>query len=139
MGKPALQQIGGRRVGPPGESVQRGGPRVCLVTALTVADFIDPALTHEAHSKTGAQLGVLTLAALLRQEGFDPHVVQLDDLFYDFIRRRGSSPECADYFFPFAAEHLRPLDFDLYGFSSICSTYPLTLRLAGEVRRSVSG
>ena len=39
---------------------------ICFVTALTVSDFIDPDLTADAHANTGAQLGVLTLAALLR-------------------------------------------------------------------------
>ena len=63
-------------------------PSICLITALTVADFIDPELTAEAHSNTGAQLGVLTLAALLRQQGYHPHIINLDDLFFEFVRRQ---------------------------------------------------
>src|SRR5262245_15033523 len=58
---------------------------VCLVTALTVADFIDPELTTSAQTNTGAQLGVLTLAAILRDKGFDPHIVNVDDLFVAFL------------------------------------------------------
>jgi len=60
---------------------------VCLITALTVADFIDPDLTVGALTDTGAQLGVFTLAAILRQEGFVPHVVNLDQLFIDYLRQ----------------------------------------------------
>ena len=56
---------------------------ICLVTALTVSDFIDPDLTADAHANTGAQLGVLTLAALLRHQNYQPAVVNLDDLFFE--------------------------------------------------------
>jgi radical SAM superfamily enzyme YgiQ (UPF0313 family) len=115
------------------------GPSVCLITALTVADFIDPDLIADAHAKTGAQLGVLTLAALLREQGFTPVLVNLDDLFFDFVRRnrRHSEPHqtCSEFFFPFVVARLRTLAVDVFGLSSICSSYPLTLRLAQEIRR----
>jgi radical SAM superfamily enzyme YgiQ (UPF0313 family) len=128
-------------------------PSVCLVTALTVADFIDPDLIVDAHTNTGAQVGVLTLAAILRERGFAPVVLNLDDLFFEFIgreqRRRRSSSELlaggsrlaiehtthSRFFFPFVVEHLRAADFDVFGLSSICSSYPLTLRLAHEIKR----
>ena len=119
-------------------------PSICLITALTVADFIDPGLIVDAHAKTGAQLGVLTLAALLRQHGFAPTIVNLDDLFFDFVKsdptrpslqeHRGASDD-ATFFFPFVAARLGSLAFDVVGLSSICSSYPLTLRLAEEVKR----
>ena len=102
-------------------------PSICLITALTVADFIDPELTAEAHSNTGAQLGVLTLAALLRQQGYHPHIINLDDLFFEFVRHDKSRPSInakvpkgnkapatevqpghgvSGLFFPFVAKHL---------------------------------
>jgi radical SAM superfamily enzyme YgiQ (UPF0313 family) len=130
---------------------------VCLVTALTVADFIDPDLIVDAHTNTGAQVGVLTLAAILRERGFAPVVLNLDDLFFEFIgreqrRRRSSSERMAAgsrlmvedttqsrFFFPFVIEHLRAMDFDVFGLSSICSSYPLTLRLANEIKRQNPG
>jgi radical SAM superfamily enzyme YgiQ (UPF0313 family) len=40
-----------------------------------------------------------------------------------------------DGFFGFVVDHLKLLSFDVFGFSSICSSYPLTLRLAREVRQ----
>ena len=136
-------------VGPPG----RGS--ICFITALTVADFIDPDLIVNTHANTGAQLGVLTLASLLRRQGYNPQIVNLDDLFLDFVRQDKSRPsvqdkrstdstkppldfdsnqQVSDLFFPFAASHL-PDAFDIFGLSSICSSYPLTLRLAEEIRR----
>ena len=124
---------------------------ICLITALTVADFIDPDLTAGAHSTTGAQLGVMTLAALLRQRGFEPTVIDLDTLFLDFVKDDRSRPSIqrdraartpsereeihSDLFFPFLATRLRALSLDVVGLSSICSSYPLTLRLAEEVKR----
>ena len=105
---------------------------ICLVTALTVSDFIDPDLTADAHANTGAQLGVLTLAALLRRQNRKPTVINLDDLFFKYVDcRTGSKPP--ETFFSFVARHL-PNGFEVYGLSSICSSYPLTLRLAQEIR-----
>jgi radical SAM superfamily enzyme YgiQ (UPF0313 family) len=129
----------------------KAGRSVCLITALTVADFIDPDLIVGAHSNTGAQLGVLTLASLLRRQGVDVSVVDLDSLFLDFVRHDGSRPSVrgglaseestadagvgSSLFFPFLAAHLRALPLDIVGLSSICSSYPLTLRLAGEIKQ----
>jgi radical SAM superfamily enzyme YgiQ (UPF0313 family) len=133
---------------------------VCLITALTVTDFIDPELTTGAIMNTGAQLGILTLTAILQEKGFKTHVVDLDNLFLAYLEAGKNQPvteageggdpvpvmtEGCDEapqlgrlgsFFAYAAEHLKPLSFDAFGFSSICSSYPLTLRLAQEVRRS---
>jgi len=118
---------------------------ICLVTALSVSDFIDPDLTIDAHANTGAQLGVLTLAALLRTQNYVPRVINLDDLFFEFVRLDKSRPSVnhdwldgsqpRETFFSFVAEHLPADGFDVYGLSSICSSYPLTLRLAQELRR----
>jgi radical SAM superfamily enzyme YgiQ (UPF0313 family) len=127
--------------------------KVCLVTALTVADFVDPELTENARTLAGPQLGVLALAAILREHGFQPHVMNLDELFIDFLRDESSRPtnepdprtlsmpalggrdQRGGQFFSFAAENLKPQSFNVFGFSSICSSYPLTLRLAAEIKR----
>jgi len=120
---------------------------ICLVTALTVSDFIDPDLTAGANSNTGAQLGVLTLAALLRREGYDPYIVNLDDLFFEFVRLDTTRPSInrdtrvaplqpSESFYSFVVRQLPAQSFDVVGLSSICGSYPLTLRLAQEIRRT---
>jgi radical SAM superfamily enzyme YgiQ (UPF0313 family) len=123
---------------------------VCFVTALTVSDFIDPDLTAGANSTTGAHLGVLTLAALLRRQGYDPCIVNLDDLFFEFVNLDKTRPSLnhggrvalltqspsAESFFSFVTRHLPARAFDVFGLSSICGSYPLTLRLAQEIRRT---
>jgi radical SAM superfamily enzyme YgiQ (UPF0313 family) len=132
---------------------------VCLIEALTTADFIDPELTVNAGKNSGAHLGVLTLAAILREKEFKAHVVNLDELFLAFLRHGKTQPaanveepanlmpamtgnrikaselEQPVNFFSYVVEHLKSLSFDVFGFSSICSSYPLTLRLAQEVKR----
>src|SRR4030095_15498837 len=118
-----ISQIVGRRSFAASDAP--GALSVCLVTALTVADFIDFDLVTETHTKTGAQLGVLTLAAILRKDGFQPHVVNLDDLFFAFLKQeklqsqqcgtvegfknpeRSASQDREHYFFPFVVDCLK--------------------------------
>src|SRR5215510_1134545 len=101
---------------------------VCLVTALTVADFIDPDLTAATNSHTGAQLGVLTLAALLREQSYEIHIVNLDDLFFEFVRLDNTRPSIADNgvaaltgatpsesFFSFVVRQVPIQGFDIFG------------------------
>src|ERR1700681_3323503 len=115
---------------PEGVNPKRSVP---LIPALPVADSIDSDLIVGAHSNTGAQLGVLTLAALLRGRGFDPTVIDLDSLFFDFVKDDKSRPSIQgtrpagtaadeihpDLFFPFLATHLRARSLDVVGLSSI--------------------
>jgi radical SAM superfamily enzyme YgiQ (UPF0313 family) len=155
MKKPDLHRISSNGRKPPQDG-PAPGLTVCLITALTVSDFIDLELSANAYPNTGAQLGVLTLAAILREVGIEPQIVNLDDLFFTFLKRSElrtqkdaegavslmdsgrldpSELQRAEFFYPFVIEHLRLLPFDVLGLSSICSSYPLTLRLAQEVRR----
>ena len=111
-------------------------PVVCLITALTVEDFVDPDLTLKAQQRS-PQLGVLTLAAILRQHGYESKVVNIDDLYLRLVEsRKDDSPKIGapHVFFSFIMEHLRLLKCDIFGLSSICSSYPLTLRLARELK-----
>ena len=59
---------------------------VCLVTALTVEDFLDPELTTQSQQRS-PQLGVMTLAAILRGKGFKLKIVNLDDLYFSFLQQ----------------------------------------------------
>ena len=142
-------------------------PTVCFVTPLSLADFVDPDLTVKGSRYIMAgNVGILTLAAGLVDAGYKVHIVNLDELFLQFlganpgepVRMSGSSmfrpePEGAtpegtsdrtsraanpEAFYDFVAERLRPLSFDVFGFGSICSSYPMTIRLAREVRNSHS-
>jgi B12 binding domain len=132
---------------------------VCLVTALSIADFIDPDLTSAGAGQfTAGDIGVLTLAAALRENGLHSKVINLDSLFLVFLgrakdsragkaaaqpldtppvdggRMRDSEPGSSPHFFDFVMDRVSPLSFDIFGFSSICSSYPLTLRMAQHVK-----
>ena len=108
--------------------------RVCLVSALTIPDFGDPDRTKEATPlETRLPLGVLSIAAVLEQKGITPVVINLDTLFVEFITQ-GKGQNLSSGFLSYAIETIVSCQFDILGFSTICSSYPLTLRLAKEIK-----
>jgi radical SAM superfamily enzyme YgiQ (UPF0313 family) len=123
---------------------------------LTIEDFIDTELTASVRANRAVQLGVLTLAAILREKSYQTHIVDLDDLFLRYLEQSSTSAcktrnfgiigdnasitKGSDQsFFSYAAAHIKRLgaETDVYGFSSICSSYPLTLRLAEQVKNHI--
>src|SRR5260370_18984105 len=109
--------------------------RVCVVGAPSAHEF-DDCTMGEAEAlrviAVHAPLGVLSVAAVLEARGLRPEVVDLNRLYYDF-RRKNERNECD--FSHFAASYFRERQFDFVGFSSVCSSYPVTLRIACEVKR----
>jgi hypothetical protein len=144
LGLPAVRA---RRVQDAGHLPKRLS--VCLITSLAIADFVDPGLTAEGTRRVmPGNVGVLTLVAELREQGYEPDVVNLDRLFLEFRTAcdadtpspAGASDdeECQgepENLFSFMVQRLQSLDHDVFGFSTICSSYPLTLRLAEQVKR----
>jgi radical SAM superfamily enzyme YgiQ (UPF0313 family) len=83
-----------------------------------------------------APVGILSLAAVLEAKGLQPEVVDLNRVYYEW--RRHSNQSESD-FCRFAGSYLAARECDLFGFSTVCSSYPLTLRVAGEVKRRHPG
>lgn len=102
---------------------------VCLITPFSVVDFIDAELTaNSTRSYLAGNVGILSLAASLRENGYEPHLVNLDLLFLDFLVRENfsfqtddhhepavnsdgslmSGPPNSSHFFEAVAEHLKP-------------------------------
>jgi len=109
--------------------------KVCLVGAPTAHEFDDHAMGEADALRAIAEhapLGVLSLAAVLEERGLHPEVVDLNRLYYDFQR---ASDKDEDDFSRFAASCFRDRQFDFVGFSSVCSSYPVTLRIACELKR----
>src|SRR5260221_3222049 len=109
--------------------------KVCLVGAPTAHEFDDHAMGEAEALRVIAEhapLGVLSLAAVLEARGLRPEVVDLNRLYYDFRRKNDSNERDFSHF---AASYFRDRQFDFVGFSSVCSSYPLTLRIACEVKR----
>ena len=82
-----------------------------------------------------------SLAAVLEARGLQPEVVDLNRVYYSWLQDKdsnqnnNSSRRKAD-FCSFAGDHFSVRDFDFFGFSTVCSSYPLTLRIAAEVKRA---
>jgi radical SAM superfamily enzyme YgiQ (UPF0313 family) len=107
---------------------------LCLVSPPTVAEFDASAATESAAIRLIAEhapLGVLTLAACVEERGFACTIVDLNRAYYDYLREA----PIAMSFATFGAARVAAVDADVYGFSSLCSSYPLTLRLAEGVCR----
>jgi Radical SAM superfamily/B12 binding domain len=109
--------------------------RVCLVTAPTVAEFTEDDEINSPSVREAAsdpQLGILSLAAVLEARGRTPAIVDLNRTFLGYS---GSVayPQRSD-FAEVAAQAIAANDTCIYGFSSICSSYPLTIRIARIVK-----
>lgn len=105
--------------------------RVCLITAPTVAEFADSAEFASESVVRAAyepQLGILSLAAMLEVRGDTPRIVDLNRTFLAYSDSVGNSP--LSDFAEYAAKAIAVDNSTLYGFSSICSSYPLTIRIA---------
>ena len=109
---------------------------VCLVTAPTATEFRDfDELSSESvrWASCQPQLGILSLAAILESRGDDLHIVNLNRVYSD--RANADQRFALDSFAEAAAAEIGMRDADLYGFSSICSSYPLTIRIAQALKR----
>src|SRR3984957_9921493 len=108
----------------------------CLITAPTITEFRSRGELISGAVQLAAslpQLGILNVAAVLEGCGDHPDIVDANSAYLTYA----DTPDGlrADAF----AEHLAELairsNADLYGFSSICSTYPLSVRIAREVKK----
>ena len=109
--------------------------RICLISAPTANQFDNrPVDEMEAARIMGelAPVGILSLAAVLETKGLQPEVVDLNRVYYDW---RQKSKQNEIDFCNFAGAYFASRDFDFFGFSTVCSSYPLTLRIAAEVKR----
>lgn len=106
--------------------------KVCLISAPTANQFNGRAVGEADAARIMGELapvGILSLAAVLESKGLRPEVVDLNRVYYNWLQAEHSD------FCGFAASYLAGREFDLFGFSTVCSSYPLTLRIATEVKR----
>jgi radical SAM superfamily enzyme YgiQ (UPF0313 family) len=110
--------------------------KVCLISAPTANQF------HHVGEMDAARImgelapvGILSLAAVLEAKGLQPEVVDLNRVYYDWLQQSNRANAEVD-FCSFAGDYFAGRDFDFFGFSTVCSSYPLTLRIAAEVKRA---
>jgi radical SAM superfamily enzyme YgiQ (UPF0313 family) len=118
--------------------VRRSDPlKVCLVGPPTVTDFEDPEVAESEAIRLIAEhapIGVLSLAAVLERHGVSSQIVDLNRLYYAYLRAP-DDPSAKPDFCSYVARELQSVPFDVLGFSSICSSFPLTIRIAREMKR----
>src|SRR5579859_5980750 len=110
--------------------------KVCLISAPTANQFDGRAVGEAEAARIMGELapvGILSLAAVLEAKGLQPEVVDLNRVYYNWLQN--SNRETTD-FCSFAGDYFAGRDFDFFGFSTVCSSYPLTLRIAAEVKRA---
>jgi len=109
--------------------------RICLIYAPTSGEFIDPVEFNSdlIRSETcSPQLGILGLAAITEKLGCVTTIYDPNRAFFRFADAEGEAQILE--FAEFAARQIGAIDADVYGFGSICSAYPLTLRIAKRVK-----
>ena len=111
--------------------------RLCLVAPPTVELFEDGSFAQSRASREIAEdlpLGVLSLAAILEPYGIHTQLLDLNQMHY-----RRSWPDAYHYrqvdYCSSAVSELSKLTFDVIGFSTMCGTYPLSLRIARGIRQ----
>ena len=109
---------------------------LCLISAPTITEYqsLDEWNDEEIRSTASRpQLGILNLAAVLETIGDCPDIVDVNSAYLRFVEASGNSEstQFSEFLSHLIAEH----EADVYGFSSICSTYPLTIRVAEAVKK----
>jgi radical SAM superfamily enzyme YgiQ (UPF0313 family) len=117
--------------------------KVCLISAPTANQFNGRAMGEAEAARIMGELapvGVLSLAAVLEAKGLQPKVVDLNRVYYDWLQKPNRNQSNAETdFCTFAGDYFASrdfADFDFFGFSTVCSSYPLTIRIAAEVKRA---
>jgi radical SAM superfamily enzyme YgiQ (UPF0313 family) len=108
---------------------------VCLITAPTVTEFTaaDEIKSESVvRSACEPQLGILSLAAVLEQRGDNLRII---DLNRAYLKYASSDAISVGRFVEFVAALIVDCHHsEIYGFGTICSSYPLTIRIAEAVK-----
>jgi radical SAM superfamily enzyme YgiQ (UPF0313 family) len=110
--------------------------KMCFISAPTANDFIDETLIEDDAIKAIAEhapLGILSLAAVMEQRGVTPDIIDLNRLYYAWIHSDGRKLHGIS-FSHYVFDYFGDKEYDIFGFSTICSSYPLTLRIAQEIK-----
>ena len=108
--------------------------KICFISPPTVVEFNERSVDETEAARLifeHAPSGILSLAAVVDQQQLEVEIVDLNRLFYEYViaglRQHGVE------FCGYAARRLESISADVFGFSTICGSYPLTLRLAQAV------
>lgn len=132
-----LANPGPRQSNQSGAASGRG--RLCLISAPTANQLESRAWGKDKDKDENdaarimgelAPVGILSLAAVLEARGLRPEVVDLNRVYYSWTQHPNQTDFCS-----FAGDYLAGRSSDFFGFSTVCSSYPLTLRIAEKVKQ----
>jgi radical SAM superfamily enzyme YgiQ (UPF0313 family) len=110
---------------------------LCLITAPIATEFEDPteaASSQVRDSSRAPHVGILSLAGALDQIGIRPQIFNIDSAYYQYLESNSGGLEA----FPnWVAARIVSSGAEVFGFSTICSSYPVTVRIAECVKRLV--
>jgi hypothetical protein len=109
--------------------------RVCLIGPPIVTE-LEGTVASRADVVRRTQeppIGILSLAALLEQMGIKIRIFDVNRLFCEIAEAGGEEPRTA--YFDEASAEIADIEADVFGFGTITGSYPLTVRLAAEVKR----
>ena len=104
--------------------------RVSLVGSVNLSSWYEQ---EREEADLSPPLGVLALAASLEQAGHTPSLV---DINFELSQKR---LEVGDSFYPAAAAKILETSPDVVGFSTLCSSYHIALRIAQAVKEQSPG
>jgi len=110
--------------------------KITIVTSPTLTEHDDPITVNRlVRTNPGLYetppLGPLVVASLFRQEGWSVDISNVNAEYCRHLNDGGTQVTfCRDY-----AVRLAERDSRYYGFSSICSSYPFTLRIAQNLKQ----
>src|SRR5215467_11815505 len=90
--------------------------KVCLISAPTANQLNGRAVGEAEAARIMGELapvGILSLAAVLEARGLQPAVVDLNRVYYEWLKDPNGIDFCA-----YGGRYLSKLDFDLFGFST---------------------
>lgn len=110
--------------------------RVGFISPLTVSlpDLEQPDEETAQTLAARMPLGILTLASIVRDRGHDVRLLDLNHLLWKYQSETSDHGEFCD----FVARRIEEQRFEVLGLGTICSSFPLTLRIASSCRRSDS-
>src|SRR5215471_5612213 len=113
--------------------------KVCLISAPTANQLGNRTVREVDAARIMGELapvGILSLAAVLEEKGLQPEVVDLNRVYFEWLQSSHQQERSREAdFCRFAGSWFADRQFDFFGLSTVCSSYPLTIRIAGELKR----
>jgi radical SAM superfamily enzyme YgiQ (UPF0313 family) len=112
--------------------------KLCLIAPPTLDQFEEGPLCQSEESRAVAEhapIGILSLAAVVEARGIIPQILDLNRLHFEHSWPNRHLYRRVD-FCTLTVRELSSFEFDVVGLSTMCSTYPLSLRIARELKRA---